>query len=233
LKLHGLTSKSRFSCSKAHQVEKAAKLAKQAENLRELMALAARDSADRPVDEQTEIDGPSTAEATGGPRKEDNDAVSRVGQQQTASLQRPDTVRSFPEEPGNILLPVHGDIVLRYGERVPSDSGQDTTLKGIKIRTRPGADVIAPFDGKVVFSGNFRSYGQILIIDHGGRYHTLLAGLHRIRAVVGQWVLAGEPVATMDPQSSKEPELYLELRRTGQPINPLPWLAEGEQRARG
>jgi septal ring factor EnvC (AmiA/AmiB activator) len=214
-------------------IEKAAKLAKQAENLRELMALAARDSADRPVDEQTEIDGPSTAEATGGPRKEDNDAVSRVGQQQTASLQRPDTVRSFPEEPGNILLPVHGDIVLRYGERVPSDSGQDATLKGIKIRTRPGADVIAPFDGKVVFSGNFRSYGQILIIDHGGRYHTLLAGLHRIRAVVGQWVLAGEPVATMDPQGSKEPELYLELRRTGQPINPLPWLAEGEQRARG
>ena len=201
-------------------IEKAAKLAKQAESLRELMALAAKDSADRSVDEQTENDEPNTAEATGG-------------QQQTASLQRPDTVRTFPEEPGNFLLPVHGDIVLRYGERVPSSSGQDATLKGIKIRTKPGADVIAPFDGKVVYSGNFRSYGQILIIDHGGRYHTLLAGLHRIRAVVGQWVLAGEPVATMDPQDSKEPELYLELRRTGQPINPLPWLAEGEQRARG
>jgi septal ring factor EnvC (AmiA/AmiB activator) len=85
----------------------------------------------------------------------------------------------------------------------------------------------------VVYAGAFRSYGQILIIDHGGRYHTLLAGLHEISATVGQWVLAGEPIATMSPLDNQRPELYLELRRTGEAIDPLPWLADIDSKVRG
>ena len=76
-------------------------------------------------------------------------------------------------------------------------------------------------------------YGRILIIEHGERYHTLLAGLERIDAVIGQWVLAGEPVGTMGDPADDIPRLYLELRRTGEPINPLPWLATSKDRVRG
>jgi septal ring factor EnvC (AmiA/AmiB activator) len=70
-------------------------------------------------------------------------------------------------------------------------------------------------------------------MEHGGRYHTLLAGLERIQAVVGQWFLAGEPIGIMGNPQGRSPELYLELRRTGQPINPLPWLATTENKVQG
>jgi septal ring factor EnvC (AmiA/AmiB activator) len=84
-----------------------------------------------------------------------------------------------------------------------------------------------------VYAGQFRRYGQILIIEHGGRYHSLLAGLERIDAVVGQWVLAGEPVGVMGSPDGDRPELYFELRRTGQPINPLPWLVTTDNKVQG
>ena len=100
-----------------------------------------------------------------------------------------------------------------------------TTSKGLTIQTRQGAEIVAPYDGRVVYAGPFRGYGQILIIEHSEGYHSLLAGLSRIDAAAGQWVLAGEPVGAMGQQETGEPELYLELRRNGRPINPLPWLA--------
>lgn len=125
---------------------------------------------------------------------------------------------------------MRGEVVRLYGE--PSELPGATT-KGISIRSRPGAQVVAPFDGKVAYAGPFRGYGLILIIDHGERYHTILAGFDRIDAVVGQWVLAGEPVAQMGDPAGSSPELYLELRRTGQAINPLPWLATNDDKVRG
>src|SRR3546814_18899818 len=70
-------------------------------------------------------------------------------------------------------------------------------LRGIRIETRSGAQVVAPADGKVMFAGPFRGYGQLLIIAHGGGYHSLLAGFGRIARSVGQWVLDGEPVGSM------------------------------------
>ena len=85
--------------------------------------------------------------------------------------------------------------------------------------------VRAPFDGKIVFTGPFRGYGRILIIEHGEGYHTLLAGFSRIDVVPDQWLLAGEPVGILGRPESGNPSLYMELRSNGRPINPLPWLA--------
>jgi septal ring factor EnvC (AmiA/AmiB activator) len=97
---------------------------------------------------------------------------------------------------------------------------------------RPGGQVIAPFDGRIEFAGPFRGYGQILIIEHGDGYHSLLAGLDRIDGEVGQWLVAGEPVGVM-PSDGPGPTLYLELRRHEQPINPLPWLATRDDKVSG
>jgi len=132
---------------------------------------------------------------------------------ETASLST-----GFGRTKGNLPYPARGTVIERYGES--NDVGLNS--KGVVIRARSGAQVIAPHEGVVVFAGPFRRYGQLLIIDHGEGYHTLLAGMTRIDASVGQQVLGGEPVAVM--ASTDKPDLYIELRRNGQPINPLPWL---------
>ena len=150
--------------------------------------------------------------------------------QQTARLAPPRSLRPFPAKGASLNMPMRGEVVRLYGQ---AGSTQGETNKGIIIRGQPGAQIVAPFDGRIAYAGTFRGYGQILIIDHGERYHTILAGLDRIDAVVGQWVLAGEPVAQMSDLAGRNPELYLELRRTGQAINPLPWLATKDDKVRG
>lgn len=147
-------------------------------------------------------------------------------------LEQPGDLRSFPRSPGavTLVMPARGRLVANFGE---PDQGRGGTSKGLSIKTRGQAQVVAPYDGKVAYAGPFRGYGQILIIEHGERYHTLLAGLDRIDAVVGQWVLAGEPVGTMGRNEPADQVLYLELRRAGQPINPLPWFAKTNDKVQG
>ncbi len=139
------------------------------------------------------------------------------------------TGRSMSQAQGQLPMPAVGRISGQYGE--PMSTG--ISRKGLDIETRPGAQVVAPYEGKVVFAGPFRAYGQLLIIEHSEGYHTLLAGLSRIDATVGQRLLSGEPVGIMDPAADTSPSLYVELRRNGQPINPLPWLAARKGKANG
>lgn len=141
---------------------------------------------------------------------------------------KPAMLRAFPRS-GSITQPANGRLMRRYGER----TGFGNTAKGITLETRATAQVVAPFDGRVVFSGPFRGYGEILIIEHDGGYHSLLAGLGRIDGRVGQWILAGEPVGVMAKSTDSAPKLYFELRRRGQSINPLPWLAQYRKNTRG
>ncbi len=136
-------------------------------------------------------------------------------------------------------MPGTGEVVRHFGEGEAAG-----TAKGLSIRTRPGAQIVAPADGTVMFAGPFKGYGQILIIDHGGGYHSLLAGIGRIAGAVGQRVVAGEPVGTMASAAASvggttgtgsdgATSLYLELRRQGQPVNPLPFMAAHDGKASG
>ncbi|MFN4089398.1 MAG: murein hydrolase activator EnvC family protein [Alphaproteobacteria bacterium] len=97
--------------------------------------------------------------------------------------------------------------------------------RGVVLETRENAQVVAPREGTVAYSGSFRGYGLLLIIDHGDGYHSLLMGFSRIDARPGQRVIAGEPVGVMGASETGNPHLYVELRRNGQPTNPLPMLA--------
>jgi septal ring factor EnvC (AmiA/AmiB activator) len=132
--------------------------------------------------------------------------------------------RSFSKARGTMPFPVTGKLASKYGESRENKGDAGLMARGITISSRGGAQVVAPFDGLIAFAGPFRGYGQLLIIEHSEGYHTLLAGMGQIDAHVGQRVLAGEPVGVME--SDGAPSLYVELRRDGQPINPLPWLAE-------
>lgn len=133
---------------------------------------------------------------------------------------------------GQVSMPVSGRVDLRFGE----DDGAGGTSFGDIVTTQSGAIVTAPSDGSVLYAGPFRSYGQLLILNAGDGYHIVLAGMDRINVSLGQSVLAGEPVGTMGKarlasavalaDGNKEPELYVEFRKDGKPIDPAPWWAQ-------
>ncbi|WP_374764129.1 murein hydrolase activator EnvC family protein [Yunchengibacter salinarum] len=127
---------------------------------------------------------------------------------------------SFSEARGRMPFPATGKVVSRFGDDAPVGK-----LKGIRLETRPGGTVVAPFEGRVVFAGPYRGYGHLLIIDHGQGYHSLLAGMGQVAVSLGQRVLTAEPVGAMPAKSDRPARLYLELRQGGDPVDPAPWLS--------
>lgn len=213
---------------------KAKVLADQAGDLRELLA---RIEADRKAQEAAERKAAAeraAAEAAARAKREAAQAsrarTAENGTQAPAAA-APSEARvaalgaphpgSFGRAKGRLALPAQGRLVQAFGERL-SIGGES---RGITIETQPGAQIVAPYDGQVVFAGPFRDYGQLLIIEHSEGYHTLLAGFERIDSAVNQTLLAGEPVGVMADPAVGNPRLYIELRHNGRPINPLPWMA--------
>jgi septal ring factor EnvC (AmiA/AmiB activator) len=197
---------------------RAADLAKQADNLKDLIAKL----------EQGQT--PATRAARG-------DQPSSLSAQHDPGRLAPAV--AFASLRGHMPNPVNGVKLKVFGD----PDGMGGSEKGVSIATRAGAQVTAPADGWVVYAGPFRSYGQLLILNVGGGYHVLLAGMDRISVDLGQFVLTGEPVAAMGNGSqiaavlatgSSQPVLYVELRKDGTPVDPGPWWASGQgEKVRG
>jgi septal ring factor EnvC (AmiA/AmiB activator) len=146
---------------------------------------------------------------------------------------------AFHDAKGRLPSPVSGQIVRAFG--AGDDSGEKA--RGMTIAGQPGATVQAPADGKVEYAGPFRTFGQVLILNAGGGYYIVLSGMQRIDVEVGQFVLAGEPVARLgavaeaggDGASAEAgPNLYVELRKDGQSIDPAPWWPQAlKEKVRG
>jgi murein hydrolase activator len=175
-------------------------------------------------------------------REAREEAIRKAGRQALAALHDPGRLApavAFASLRGRIPIPVNGVKLRDFG----GPDGVGGQEKGISIATRAGAQVTSPADGWVVYAGPFRSYGQLLILNAGGGYHILLAGMDRISVDLGQFVLTGEPVAVMGNGSriaailatgSSQPVLYIEFRKDGTPVDPGPWWAAGEgEKARG
>lgn len=213
----------------ARRVEK---LAQEAGNLRDLMARLAERRRQQQEQARRMAAAASRAKpAAPRPAAPDEAAAAPT---ETASVAPGARPPDFPDEPisgarGDLAMPVVGEVIGNYGEKTPSG----LTRRGLDFETRPTAQVVAPYAGQIVYAGPFRGYGLLLIIEHTEGYHSLMAGMERIHGTIGQWVLAGEPVAEMTDSAGKNPILYLELRRDGQPVNPLPWLASRKDKASG
>jgi murein hydrolase activator len=146
---------------------------------------------------------------------------------------------AFASAKGLFAFPVNGRKIRGFG----GSDGAGGAEKGISLATKAGAQVTTPCDGWVVYAGPFRSYGQLLILNAGGGYHVLIAGMERISVNIGQFVLTGEPVATMGSTSqvasilattASQPVLYVEFRKDGTPIDSGPWWAANEgEKVRG
>jgi septal ring factor EnvC (AmiA/AmiB activator) len=138
----------------------------------------------------------------------------------------------FAKAKGLLRLPCQGRRLTDFGGKNETGSKSE----GLRLETLEKASVVSPSDGWVIYAGQFRSYGQLLIINAGGGYHILLAGMDRIHASVGQFVLAGEPVAAMgkakplseSSQELRRPILYIEFRKGARPIDPDPWWSSGD-----
>lgn len=180
---------------------------------------------------------------------EDDIETARLEAEQARELarQRREAAESAPSDPfsgglrdsvplaqlrGVLELPATGRVTRRFGQ----EDGAGRSMMGDIVATQSGAIVTAPMDATVLYAGTFRSYGQLLILDAGGDYHIVLAGMGRIGVSPGQAVLAGEPVGMMGETRmasavafgnvSAGPELYVEFRKDGRPIDPAPWWAE-------
>lgn len=198
---------------------RAADLAAKAGNLKDLIAsLEAGIEAARKAAEEARLAEEERA------RREARDAERAVPERNRLVESAP-----FPRLHATLALPVSGKKIRAFGH--VDEAG--VTAFGDTVRTQSGAIVTSPSDATVLYAGPFRSYGQLLILDAGGGYHVVLAGLGRISVSQGQPVLAGEPVGAMGETRvasssavgsvNAQPELYIEFRKDQKPVDPAPW----------
>jgi septal ring factor EnvC (AmiA/AmiB activator) len=208
--------------------QRATELARQADNLKGLVAKieASLDTAKRAVGDSR-------------PAEEKKFLDRRPDLAAPRDVEKLAPAVAFATAKKQLPLPVNGLKIKEYG----APDGVGGTEKGLSLAARPGAQVTAPCDGWVVYAGPFRNYGKLLILNAGGGYHVLLAGMERISVDVGQFVVTGEPVAAMGSRAqaatavaaeSRQTVLYVEFRKDGIPVDPGPWWAANEvEKVRG
>ncbi len=213
------------------QQQRAAELAKKASSLKDLISHLDSEAAARKA-------AAAAAHATEVAAATEIEARAQAGRGADVARLQPEI--AFADAKGRVPLPAAGAILKTFGS--PDDFGG--TERGISLATPAAATVSTPVDGAVLFAGVYRSYGQLLIIDAGGGYYVLLAGMDRINVQSGEFVLAGEPVGAMGDGHTRmataaavgaaRPVLYIELRKDGTAIDPGPWWAKSDiEKARG
>jgi septal ring factor EnvC (AmiA/AmiB activator) len=185
----------------ARESEHALALAEQARDLDSLVGEL--DRADRVGRRLAALPGPVLRP----PRPED----ARLAAKPTAPADQADGAGPPPKP---YLLPVAGRTVAGFG-------AAEGAGNGITLAPRPGAQVVAPAAGRVAFAGPYRGYGRIVIIDHDGGWISLVTGLARLDVHVGDRLVGGSPLGIAAQIS---PAISLELRREGEPVNPLQYL---------
>jgi len=212
--------KSRMRSAVAQKSEQAKKnmekLASQANDLRDLLSRIEKQRLEKIRQEEEKRKKAEAEKAAFAQKKLEQKQANDLIKYQPPVITGKTT--GFIQAKGSLPMPARGTIVTSYGEQVV----KGVSAKGITIKTRNQAQVIAPFDGSVVFSGPFRGYGNLIIIEHGDGYLSLLAGLQNMDVEVGQMLLAGEPIGLMP--SEGEAKLYMEIRKDNQPINPMAWI---------
>jgi len=240
-----LAAEQKLATDAHSEQQKAQALSRQATDLKDLINRLEANAATRLPALRPEPAAPPPAQTPSGPIAEPTQAPTEMALlTPPASPPALPSSRRFSEAKGLIRPPVTGAILRGFG----APNGLGGRMQGLTIATRSTAQVIAPFDGRIVFAGPFRGYGQLLIISVGEGYHVLLAGLARIDGQTGQNVLAGEPVGEMSKtgdqasessqaggsaMSKSGPTLYIEFRKDGDPVDPRPWLLMSDKKARG
>jgi len=128
--------------------------------------------------------------------------------------------------PASLRAPVDGKLVRRFGQAGPSG----LRSQGEAFSAEPGAYVRAPAAGVVEYAGDVKGWGAVVILGVGGDYHVVLAGMDELATAPGRAVGAGQLLGRLAPRSPKRPEIYLEVRKGGEPQDPGRWLRASPQR---
>jgi septal ring factor EnvC (AmiA/AmiB activator) len=130
--------------------------------------------------------------------------------------------KGFAEMKGKLPLPIKGKIlrdIKQFG------SNPFMHRKGIYIKGSPGEEIRSVFPGRIDYSGWFKGYGQLMIINHGSHYFTILAHLEERAKEKGEMVSGGEAVGLVgDLGWHVGPGIYFEMRRGGDYLDPERWL---------
>jgi len=131
----------------------------------------------------------------------------------------------FIAEKGHLPMPAKGRVVRRFGRHEDLELGTETLSTGLLIDAPLGAPVRAVFDGRIVYSGWYKGYGNLVIVDHGGGHHTLYGHLLAISRAQGESVKQGHIIGEGgDTGSLRGPQLFFELRVKRRPVDPGPWM---------
>jgi len=128
------------------------------------------------------------------------------------------------DKKGRLKLPLNGQILNKFGRKRVKEYDSYIVYNGINVKAKMGSFVKAVFSGKILYAGELEGYGNLVIIGHGNKYHSLYGHLDDIKVSVDKIVKTGEIIGLSGDSGSLEGEvLYFELRKNGKPIQPLPW----------
>lgn len=131
----------------------------------------------------------------------------------------------FELQKGLLDIPVKGEVVGFFGKEIDRDSKTTVYRKGIEIRAKSGSLIKAVYNGRVIFADQFKGYGLMIIIDHGGGYYTLYAHASKLLKKLNDEINKGDIIGKVGESSpAGETSLYFEVREGGKPENPLDWL---------
>jgi len=151
-------------------------------------------------------------------------ASPRFGRKRPGRTTHPAKAPAKPKHPlagskGRLPWPAQGGIAIPFGELVDPKYKTKTKNPGIDLLTTRGSPVLAVDSGQVSFADVFMGYGQMIILDHGGRYHSIYSKLAEMRVSVGAKVKPGQTVGVAGDT------LHFEFRVGGRSVNPIEWLA--------
>ena len=128
------------------------------------------------------------------------------------------------DKKGRLKLPLRGRILNKFGRKRVKEYDSYIVYNGINVRAKKGSSVKAIFDGKVLYAGELEGYGNLVIIGHGKKYHSLYGHLDYIKVRPDNVVRTGDTIALSGDSGSLDGEsLYFELRKDGKPVEPITW----------
>lgn len=163
-------------------------------------------------------------------RKKELDAKKKQGDKKTETVSLPEEFPSgkFAALKGLLKMPVRGKVVSSFGKYKNKEFNVVNFRSGIDIKAKKGTPIRAVCSGQVLYSGWFKGYGNMMIIDHGDHYYTIYAHAEELHQKVGDRIKSGEAVGTVgDSGSLTGPGLHFEVRHHGKSVDPMKWFRKG------
>jgi septal ring factor EnvC (AmiA/AmiB activator) len=145
--------------------------------------------------------------------------------QKKSSAKQPTPAPGFPGQKSLLDPPVHGTVITKFGQQIEGKFGSSTTSNGIDIKAQNGSEIKAIYDGKIIHSGYLRGYGNLIIIDHGKQYFSMISRIADIYKKEGTKVKRDETIGMTGESDKLYGEgLHFEIRKGSNPEDPLLWL---------